>query len=149
MTVSAITQNTLNTAFASRGVGTEVAKMLDGPSNAVAAATYTIGAAVANVRSITVQLVDYAGANVAGVRNVTLGVYADSAGAGYATTGGSTGIAATTGIVTAITAKKLFTALTDATGKLVLNWTDTASEEVFLGVTLPTCGLAMSASVKN
>ena len=78
-------------------------------------------------------------------------VFADSAGAALATTGGSTGIAiGTDGLIadTAV-AKKVFDLVSEPDGDIDLTWTDTGTEEVFLGLVMPNGKIVMSGSIQN
>lgn len=111
-------------------------------------ATITLAAPVSTARAVSVQLLDGAGANIASVQQVTLHVFADAAGAAYATTGGSTGIAdAGAGSILAVVAKKILRANSSAAGLIELSWTDTASEVAFLGVELPSGRMVISAAL--
>lgn len=116
-------------------------------SSAVQAAI-TVGAAAAGARPLTVQLKDIDGIAIDHNQEITVGLYADALGAGFATTGGSTGtaIGANGSLLTLVT-KKLFLAVCDTTGLLTLTWTDNASEVAFLGVTLPNGRRVFSAAL--
>lgn len=114
---------------------------------AAAFATIAVVATSATVTTSTIQLRDANGVAVSGVHYVWAEVYADAARAALATTGGSTGIAATTGaIATTITAKKAFYLVSNGSGVLVLTYTDTAAEASWLGLRLPT-GVYVMANV--
>jgi hypothetical protein len=109
-----------------------------------------IGAEVANVRSITLQFKKADGSDVDVVTPFWLAVFTDTTATAYATTGGSTGIAiGTDGALLAVIAKKLFHATTEADGDWDGTWTDTGTEQVALGVILPTGRLVMSAAFAN
>ena len=119
-------------------------------AGAAAGATFTIGDEASNARAITVQLTDAAGADVASVQPVMLGVFANSAGTAFATTGGTTGIAiGTDGALLAMVAKKLFIATCEADGDIDLTWTDTDVESVYLGVLVAGGTWAMSEEILN
>ena len=119
-------------------------------AGAAAGATFTIGDEASNARAITVQLTDAAGADVASVQHVMLGVFANSAGTAFATTGGTTGIAiGTDGALLAMVAKKLFIATCEADGDIDLTWTDTDVESVYLGVLVAGGTWAMSEEILN
>lgn len=106
-------------------------------SNAVDA-IITVAAAVSTTRNITVQLNNADGTPIAHCQQLIIDVLADSAGAAWATTGGSTGIAiGASGSLLTLSAKKRFAARTTAAGLLALTWTDNASEVAYLGVILP------------
>lgn len=103
-----------------------------------------------DVRAITVQLKDATGTNMDERTVVDLLLFANSGGTDYAATGGSTGIAAgAEGKILAALAKKWFKAITDATGKLTLTWTDDAGEVAYLGVKLPNGKIIMSGALTN
>jgi hypothetical protein len=113
-------------------------------------ALLTVAAEIADVRAITVQLKDIEGQVLDHRQEVEIGVYLDAAGADYAATGGSTGIAiGADGKLLTVVAKKLFRAITDATGKLTLTWTDTGTEVAFLGVMLPNGRRVFSSALTN
>jgi hypothetical protein len=101
----------------------------------LAAAVITVGAENTNVRAIGIQLNDAAGAAVTTRRTVQIAVLADANGDAFVATGGSTGIAiGTDGALLPIVAKKLFLAISEATGHIDLTWTDTGTEVAFLAV---------------
>lgn len=101
-------------------------------------ASITVGAEATNVRNIAIQLKDANGADINYVQSVFLAVYADTGGAAFATTGGSTGIAGgTDGATLAVVAKKLFLCTSEADGDIDLTWTDTGTESVALAVIFP------------
>jgi hypothetical protein len=104
-------------------------------AGAVAGATITVGAEITNVRAISVQLTDAAGAAVATRRAVQIAVLADANGDALVATGGSTGIAVgTDGALLPIVTKKLFLAISEANGHIDLTWTDTGTEAAYLAV---------------
>lgn len=102
-------------------------------------ATITVGDEAANVRAITIQLQDSAGADIAYAEVVELFVYSDTTHTALAT-GGSTGIAIGTDGAIAETrvAKLIFSLISEADGDIDLTWTDTGTESVVLGLRLPT-----------
>lgn len=110
-------------------------------------ATITVAASQTSPRAITVQLTDSEGANVAEATPVWLALFLDAAMVAFAATGGSTGLAASAGIIEAVISKLLFFGVTDSTGKFTLSWTDTAHEVAFLGVLLPSDRMAISAAL--
>jgi len=119
-------------------------------AGAAAGATFTIGDEASNARAITIQLTDAAGADVASIQPVMLGVFANSAGTAFATTGGTTGLAiGTDGALLAMVAKKLFIATCEADGDIDLTWTDTNVESVYLGVLVAGGTWAMSEEIVN
>lgn len=113
--------------------------------------TFTVGDESANVRDISLQLLDAWGN---AVKEKTLFMLFVMAGASdvLATTGGSTGIedGGAGSIFETVTAKKKFTMLSDATGLCELTWTDTGTESVRLAVGLPSSGgLIISSAFAN
>lgn len=113
-------------------------------------AAITVGDESADARAITVQLKDINGNVLVAVQEVELVMLRDSGGVDYVATGGSTGIAiGANGKLLTVVAKKLFRAITDATGLLTLTWTDTGTEAAYLGVRLPNGRIAISAALTN
>lgn len=90
-------------------------------------ATVAFAAGAVNVTQATVQLKDGFGKNIAGRRRVEFYMSTDVNGSGLTASAYSGNVTATAGaILTAITAKKHFIGVTDATGKIVFTITDTA-----------------------
>ena len=119
-------------------------------AGAVAGATIVVGAEDTNVRPITIQLTDSAGADLAVVSTFIMCVFADAAGAAFATTGGSTGMAiGTDGALLALVAKKVFICTSEADGDWDGTWTDTGTEAAYLGVVLPNGRVTISAAMTN
>jgi hypothetical protein len=117
---------------------------------AVAGATITVGPEETNVRAITVQLTDAAGADIATRQAVHIAVLADANGDAFASTGGSTGIEiGTDGALLPVVAKKLFLAISEADGHIDLTWTDTGSEAAYLAVILPNGTMVISDAMTN
>lgn len=91
--------------------------------------------------TLTVQLNDANGNPIAECQDIEATIYADAAGLALATTGGSTGLAASgasTGIIKATpVAKKVFALRTNAAGLWSGSWTDNAAEVCYLGIRLP------------
>jgi hypothetical protein len=113
-------------------------------------ATITIGDEAANVRAITIQLLDADGNDINYVETVDLILFGDATMTAFATTGGSTGIAVgTDGAVLDVVAKKLFVATCESDGDIDLTWTDTGTEAVYLGVRLPNGRVVLSAVIQN
>lgn len=113
-------------------------------------ATITVGAEASDARDISVQLKDANGNNIDFVECVDLILFLDAGGEAFVVTGGSTGIAIdANGAILAVVAKKLFKAVTDATGLLTLTWTDTGTEAAYLGVRLPSGRIVMSSALTN
>jgi hypothetical protein len=113
-------------------------------------AVITVGAENANVRAITIQLLDADGNDINYVENVELHVFLNAAMTAYVVTGGSTGIAiGTDGALLALVAKKIFVATSEADGDIDLTWTDTGTEAAFLGVKLPNGRMVVSAALTN
>lgn len=113
-------------------------------------ATITVGAEVANVRAITIQLKDAKGNDIDYVENVEIHMFANDAMTAYVTTGGSTGIAiGTDGALLALVAKKIFVATSEADGDIDLTWTDTGTEAAYLGLKLPNGRMIISGALTN
>ncbi len=113
-------------------------------------ATITVGAEAANVRAITIQLIDAHGKDIAYVEEVELVLFLTADRLSYVVTGGSTGIAiGTDGALSTIVAKKVFRATSEADGDIDLTWTDTGTEAAFLGVRLPNGRYVMSDALTN
>lgn len=112
-------------------------------------ATIAISSETTNVRTITVQLLDSAGADIDYVETFELVVFADAGKLAFAT-GGSTGVAiGTDGALLAIVAKKYFLCTSEADGDWDGTWTDTGTESVAIGVRLPNGRIIMSAAFAN
>lgn len=140
----------LKTALGDHTANKEILGLLNVVSGQPASVTYSIGAESGDARTITAQLKDAAGNNLTERVTVWLHVCADSAGAGLATTGGSTGIAAGANTqVTTITAKKVFQVTSSAAGLITLTWTDNVTEAVYLVIVLPNGKRSISAVVQN
>lgn len=149
MAVSNKTRGYLKNAIGDISSAMQVRKTLDQIHGAPASATFTIGDEDTNVRTITIQLVDSDGNNVAERVTVGLDVCSDSTGATLAT-GGSTGIAASTNTVaTAILAKKVFRVNSSSAGLITLTWTDTGTEAVYLAVIFPSGKRSVSSVIAN
>ncbi len=113
-------------------------------------ASITVGAENTNVRAITIQIKDGAGADIASRQAVMIAVLADANGDAFVGTGGSTGIAiGTDGALLPIVAKKLFLAISEADGDIDLTWTDTGTEAAFLAVILPNGKMIISSALTN
>lgn len=113
-------------------------------------ATITVGAEVANVRAITIQLKDAAGANVAVATAVRIYLTLDAAGETPVATGGSTGLAdAGAGALVPVVAKKVFEGVSDATGLMQLSWTDTGTDTAYIRLVLPNGKVVTSNAIVN
>jgi len=113
-------------------------------------ASITVADENTNVRAITIQLKDANGADINYVENVEIIVYSSAAMTGYASTGGSTGLAiGTDGALLAVVAKKYFLATSEADGDIDLTWTDTGTESVAVGVRLPNGRVVVSDAFAN
>lgn len=105
-----------------------------------ASCTITAAAGAANVSTVTIQLKDGSGTNIA--RSVRFTVYASSAADGLTlASAASTGFSVASGGVSlqngaAITTQ--ITAMSDATGGCVLSLTDTGKQTSYLVLVLPT-----------
>lgn len=116
----------------------------------VANAVITVGAEVANVRAITIQLADIAGRDISYRAAIRAVVLADANGDAFVATGGSTGIAiGVDGALLSLVAKKSFQLISEADGDIDLTWTDTGTEAAFLGLILPTGEVVISAPLTN
>lgn len=116
-------------------------------------ATITIsaeGASVANQRDITIQFTDAGGNNMDTYVHCQIVAFLNAAGSDFAATGGSTGIAAgASGKILAVVAKKIFRAISNATGELKIIYTDTGTEAVYLGVILPNGEVLVPGALTN
>lgn len=112
-------------------------------------ADITVANEVTNVRKITVQL-HGAGTDALAERVAVDVLVLNDAGTTFAATGGSTGIEIDdAGALLSVVAKKQFTGLTDATGKLNIKWTDTGTESVSVAVRLPNGVVVRSEAFAN
>lgn len=119
-------------------------------NRAVAGARITVGAEIANVRQIAIQLTDAAGRDIAHRGTVRLALLLDANGDAFAVTGGSTGIAiGADGALLAIVAKKHWLAISEADGDIDLTWTDTGTEAAYLAVILPNGAMVISSALTN
>lgn len=102
-------------------------------------ATIAIAASQTSPRTVSVQLLTANGNALLAPKSLEFELYLDAAGAAWAVTGGSTGLAddAVNGASLALVAKKAFKVRTNAAGLWTGTWTDTAHEVAFLGVRLP------------
>ncbi len=102
------------------------------------------------MRTITIQLKDSNGADLAERATVRAYVMLDANGDAFAATGGSTGIAiGTDGALLAVVAKKQFTLISEADGDIDLTWTDTGTEVAYLHLELPTGRRVVSDALTN
>jgi len=98
----------------------------------VAALTVAAAAGTSNVCNVTVQLKDGDGANLTRRELINFWLSDEAAGAGVTGTTASGTVTATTGVdIGVITAKKVLTVLTDATGKAVIAITDSAKTQFY------------------
>lgn len=112
-------------------------------------ATISVSAESTNVRTITIQLKNAKGDNVAAVTPVEMIVFSTTAMTALST-GGSTGIALTTGLIVAtIVAKKHFRMVSDATGAIVATWTDTGTDTAVVALVLPNGVMVASDQFAN
>lgn len=119
-------------------------------TNNAVAAVIAVAASQTSPRTVSIQFNNADGTPIAHAQPFRMVVYLDALRAAIAVTGGSTGIAADAAhgyIINTPTAKKVFEAITDATGLWTGTWTDTAHEVAFLGVELPNRRSAMSAAL--
>lgn len=119
-------------------------------TNPVVTATISVAAEITDVRIATITLKDRKGNAVAENTVVDLLVLKGSDTADFATTGGSTGIAASTaGKVLTIVAKKLFKVISKNDGTIVVTWTDTGTESVAIGIRLPNGNMVIGTPFAN
>lgn len=113
-------------------------------------ATIVIGAEVANVRAVSVQLKNADGVNLARAAVVRLIVFTTAAMTALSN-GGTTGIAigANGMILFTEVAKKLFLVKSDDAGLITMTYTDTGTDAAFLAVQLPDGRLVVSAAMTN
>ena len=112
-------------------------------------ASITIGAEVANQRTITIQLKDAAGRDIAYVETFELIVFASAAITAFGT-GGTTAIAVgTDGALLALVANKVFLCTSEADGDWDGVWTDTGTETAAIGVRLPNGRVVVSSAFAN
>lgn len=111
-------------------------------------ATVALSAGAADTMTITITLKDAFGTAFAERHRVEVYISTSSAGAGLSATSYSGALTATTGdILTAHTAKKHVTAVTNASGVLVLSLVDTAKAAgEYVVVVLPNGKLIVSAA---
>lgn len=120
-------------------------KVAGDPANA----TITIGNESTDVRDITIQVKDINGTNVSSIKQFLIGVCSDSTGLTFGT-GGSTGLKDNgAGTLNDVVTKKLFLATCNATGALVLNWTDSGTEAAYIACYWPDGTRTVSAVVQN
>lgn len=131
-------------------------KLIAGPNDIVdlggslASASIVVSAETTNVRTITIQLKDGQGKDIAVRATVQLALLLDANGDAFAATGGSTGIAiGTDGALLPIVVKKLWLAISEADGDIDLTWTDTGTEVAYLAVILPNGKMIVSTALTN
>jgi hypothetical protein len=113
-------------------------------------ATITVAAENANVRAITIQLLDSRGNDISYAETVEIIMFGAADMLSFAGTGGSTGIAiGTDGALLALVAKKVFLATSETDGDIDLTWTDTGTEAVALGVRLPNGRVVVTDAFAN
>lgn len=109
-------------------------------------ATVTVSDESANVRTITIQLLDADGKDIDYAEEVEIALFLTNDRLAYVATGGSTGIAiGTDGSLLALVAKKRWVATSEVDGDIDLTWTDTGTEAAFIGVKLPSGGWVMGS----
>ncbi len=111
-------------------------------------ANIAIGAEVSNVRSISIQFRNFRGVNIDYVESFMLVVFSDATMTALSA-GGSTGLAATAGLMQALVAKKIFFCTTTAAGAWTGTWTDTGTDAACIGLQLPGGAWALSAEFAN
>ena len=112
-------------------------------------ASITIGAEDTNVRTITIQLKDAAGRDIAYVETFELIVFTSTAMTAFGT-GGTTAIAVgTDGALLDLVANKVFLCTSEADGDWDGVWTDTGTETAAIGVRLPNGRVVVSSAFAN
>jgi len=109
-------------------------------SSRAASADITVsaeGASVANQRDISITLKDHNGEVLDYAEQFEIVNFAASTMLDWAATGGSTGIAVSTGKLLALVAKKHFKAITTTAGVWTGIYTDTGTDVGYLGIILP------------
>jgi hypothetical protein len=92
--------------------------------------TCTLAAGASNTTTCTITVKDSAGTAIAAVHTLEVFISRSATGQGLTATAASGALTATTGaILTALTAKKHISAVTDANGVLVLSLVDSAKTE--------------------
>lgn len=115
-------------------------------------ATVTVSDESANVRTITIQLLDAKGNDISEPTTVGVNVWLDANGTNQVVTGGSTGIQIGTDgeILSTPTAKKQFVVRSEDDGDIDLTWTDTGTEAAYVSVVLPNgCEVFGSQALTN
>jgi hypothetical protein len=148
--VSEMVRSNLTAALASSSAANELLSIINPRKNTLHGATITVSDETANVRTITIQLTDENGADLAYVASVKAIVFLNAAGTAFVATGGSTGIAiGTDGALLALVAKKVFELTSEADGDIDLTWTDTGTEAAYLGLVMPNGTIVMSTALTN
>jgi hypothetical protein len=94
-------------------------------------------ATTANTRDISITLKDHNGETLDYAEQFEIVNFSSSAMTDWAGTGGSTGIAASTGNLLALVAKKHFKAITTTAGVWTGTYLDTGTDAGYLGIILP------------
>lgn len=127
-------------AAAQNGDIIEVLNVSGGTNIGPANITFAIaaGAAASNICNVTLQVVDSNGNNVAGVFDMDVILSDAATGAGLTATTASGTVVGTTGAdLGDLTAKKAKRVQTDATGKYVLQITDTGKTHFYVAAVVP------------
>jgi len=111
-------------------------------------ATVTVGDESADVRQITVQLLDSNGAVLDYAEVVEVLLFTTQAATAFASVGGSTGIAiGATGSLLTVLAKRNFLLITTIAGLAQLTYTDTGTEACAIGIRLATGRIIMGSQL--
>jgi len=112
-------------------------------------ATITVGAEVANVINVAIQLKDYLGNDLTAPSYVRAYFCTTSAGTTKELTTVSTETAiGTDGEILIVTAKKEYMLLSEADGDIDIDITDTGTNDTYLAIVLPTGRIIVSANIK-
>ena len=116
-------------------------------------ATITVsaeGASTANTRDIVIQLKTADGSDINYVETVEIIMFLNAAQTAFVVTGGSTGISiGSDGALLTVVSKKLFYATSESDGDLSLDYLDTGTETVFMGLRLPNGRIIMASELTN
>lgn len=113
-------------------------------------ASITVQVETSDARVINIQLKDIKGNDLTSRAVVFAFMSNDANGDAFSTTGGSTGIAASTdGAVLALVAKKAFILISEDDGDIDLTWTDTGTNAAYLHLILPNGRRVVSSLIQN
>lgn len=109
--------------------------------------TIAVATASTSPRPITLQVTDTDGNALAEITRIGISIYTTAAMTAYST-GASTGLAASVGLLDTVTASAEFVGTTNSSGAMTLSWTDTGTAACIIVVTLPN-GCFVVAPVVN